>query len=136
MDEPTLIDTVTDDGLLERDRERAALTATVAAAREGQGAVALLQGPAGIGKSRLLEAVVQEGNGSGRARCGPRRRDGRDFPYGVVRQLLAREVRDLDGAKLSGAARLAGTVLGFEAPDAARSGTPSGSSRSATACTG
>ena len=46
----------------------------------------------------------------------------RDFPYGVVRQLLAREVRDLDGAKLSGAARLAGTVLGFEAPDAAAFG--------------
>ena len=114
IDEPTLIDTVTDDGLLERDRERAALTATVAAAREGQGAVALLQGPAGIGKSRLLEAVVQEGQRVGartlRARGGEMERD---FPYGVVRQLLAREVRDLDGAKLSGAARLAGTVLGL-----------------------
>ncbi len=111
-----------DDGLLEREREHAALVDVVAAAREGAGAVALLRGPAGIGKSRLLEAVASEGRRVGartlRARGGEMERD---FPYGVVRQLLEREVRDLEGARLAGAARLAGPVLGFDAPDAATS---------------
>jgi serine/threonine protein kinase/DNA-binding CsgD family transcriptional regulator len=111
--------TDSDTGLLERAREHAALVDVVAAAREGTGAVALLRGPAGIGKSRLLDAVAREGKRVGartlRARGGEMERD---FPYGVVRQLLEREVRDLEGAQLAGAARLAGPVLGFEEPDA------------------
>jgi DNA-binding CsgD family transcriptional regulator len=111
-----------DGGLLEREREHAALVDVVAAAREGSGAVALLRGAAGIGKSRLLEAVASEGRRVGartlRARGGEMERD---FPYGVVRQLLEREVRDLEGARLAGAARLAGPVLGFETADAAAS---------------
>ncbi len=110
-------------GLLEREREHAALVDVVAAAREGTGTVALLRGPAGIGKSRLLDAVASEAKRVGArtlwARGGEMERD---FPYGVVRQLLEREVRDLEGARLSGAARLAGPVLGFEALDAAASG--------------
>ena len=117
-DEPTLIDTVTGDSLLERDRERAALSATVAAAREGHGAVALLDLPGSASRGCWRRSCRRDsavGARTLRARGGEMERD---FPYGVVRQLLAREVRDLDGAKLSGAARLAGTVLGFEAPDA------------------
>ncbi len=117
---PTLADAPAPpaDGLLERDREQEVLRAVVAAARAGTGAVALLRGPAGIGKSRLLNEVAGEGGLAGartlRARGGEMERD---FPYGVVRQLLEREVRDLDGAQIEGAARLAGPVLGFEKHD-------------------
>ena len=42
------------DGLLERDRELAALDRLIADAGDGRGRVALIEGPAGIGKSRLL----------------------------------------------------------------------------------
>ena len=42
------------DGLLERDRELAALDRLIGDAEDGRGRVALIEGPAGIGKSRLL----------------------------------------------------------------------------------
>src|SRR5262245_8698691 len=41
-------------GLLERDRELASLHALIEDAAGGQGRMALIEGPAGIGKSRLL----------------------------------------------------------------------------------
>ena len=41
-------------GLFEREAELAALSAALAAARSGAGGLVVLDGPAGIGKSRLL----------------------------------------------------------------------------------
>ncbi len=102
------------DGLLEREQDRTRLRAVAEAAREGTGAVVLLRGPAGIGKSRLIEEAAGLCAGTGvkalRARGGEMERD---FPYGVVRQLLEREVRARGGAALEGAARLAGPALGL-----------------------
>ncbi len=40
--------------LLERDRELESLDRVVQAARAGEAVLALIEGPAGIGKSRLL----------------------------------------------------------------------------------
>ena len=106
------------DGLLERDHEREELRLVVAAAHARAGAAALLRGPAGIGKTRLLDDAAatgaREGTRTLRARGGEMERD---FPYGVVRQLLEREVRGLDVAALEGAAHLAGPVLGFAEHD-------------------
>ena len=52
------------DGLLERDRELAALDRLIADAEDGRGRVALIEGPAGIGKSRLLaEARTRAADG-------------------------------------------------------------------------
>ncbi len=75
------------DGLLERDRELAALGRLIADAEEGRGRVALIEGPAGIGKSRLLaEARARAGRMTVlTARCGELERD---FSFGAVRQML------------------------------------------------
>ena len=43
--------------LLERDAELARLSALLAGARAGRGAVAAIEGPAGIGKTTLLDAL-------------------------------------------------------------------------------
>src|SRR6059058_4601146 len=45
--------------ILERDAELAALSAAVAAAEAGHGALVLVEGPAGIGKTTLLRAACR-----------------------------------------------------------------------------
>ncbi len=47
--------------LIGRDDERARLATALAAAREGRGGVLLLAGEAGVGKTRLAEAVLRDG---------------------------------------------------------------------------
>lgn len=75
--------------LLERDGEIAALDALVKRAAAGEAGVALVEGPAGIGKSRLLMEARQRA-----ARAGFREllaRGGvleREYAFGVVRQLF------------------------------------------------
>jgi DNA-binding CsgD family transcriptional regulator len=98
------------DGLLERDRELAALDRLIADAEDGRGRVALIEGPAGIGKSRLL---AEARNRSGRmtvlsARCGELERD---FSFGAVRQLLE-PVADRERLLAGAAAPVAGVLEG------------------------
>ena len=51
--------------ILERDAELAALAAAIAAAEAGHGTLALVEGPAGIGKTTLLRAACRvQGRGS------------------------------------------------------------------------
>ena len=45
--------------ILERDAELAALAAAIAAAEAGHGTLALVEGPAGIGKTTLLRAACR-----------------------------------------------------------------------------
>jgi DNA-binding CsgD family transcriptional regulator/predicted negative regulator of RcsB-dependent stress response len=72
--------------LVERERELEALERVVAGARRGEGAAAIVEGPAGIGKSRLLiAAAAAEDLQVLRARGSELERD---FPFGVVRQLF------------------------------------------------
>jgi ATP/maltotriose-dependent transcriptional regulator MalT len=76
--------------LLERDRELESLRAALAEAVGGEGRLALVEGPAGIGKSRLLaelrSAAAEEDVRVLTARGSELERE---FPFGVVRQLFA-----------------------------------------------
>src|SRR5213595_3541087 len=69
--------------LLEREGELAQLGALVGAAREGAGRLVLLEGGAGIGKTRLLAAARERGAEAGmevlHARGGELERE---FPFG------------------------------------------------------
>lgn len=77
--------------LLERENERATLTALLDRARSGRGGLALVVGPAGIGKTTLLREV-----GDGARERGLRVLHARggvleqDVAYGVVRRLIER----------------------------------------------
>jgi DNA-binding CsgD family transcriptional regulator len=103
--------------LLERERELDALSVAVGAAADGAGGLVLIEGPAGIGKSRLLAAARMLADEHGlrvlAARGGELESD---FSFGVVRQLF--ESLLVDGSArsnlLSGAAAAAAPV--FEPP--------------------
>ena len=80
-----------DEPLLEREAELEALIGVVRRAAGGTGGVALVEGPAGIGKTVLLECAVERIRGDGVtvsvARGGELERD---LPWGVVRELFER----------------------------------------------
>jgi DNA-binding CsgD family transcriptional regulator len=77
------------DGLLERGDELALLEETIEASLRGDGALAIVQGPAGIGKTALLERVRHQAGESGLAVLSARAGElEADFAYGVARQLL------------------------------------------------
>src|SRR5262249_6822614 len=71
--------------LLERERELGVLEELL----EGRGGLALVGGPAGIGKSRLLAATRDAAQGAGFRVLAARAGDlERELPFGVVRQLF------------------------------------------------
>ena len=102
--------------VLEREREIAAIERLLAAARVGRGALAVVGGPAGIGKTTLLEvaAALAEGRSMTvlRARAVPLEHA---FSYGVVRQLFEPLAPQSDDRLMEGAARLARPVLALSA---------------------
>ena len=75
--------------LLERERELASLQGLIDDAADGQARLALVEGPAGIGKTRLVGEARRLAAESGfrvlAARGGELERE---FPFGVVRQLF------------------------------------------------
>ncbi|MGH3671413.1 MAG: helix-turn-helix transcriptional regulator [Pseudonocardiaceae bacterium] len=102
--------------LLERDGELAVLDALVAGTAAGSGRVVLVEGPAGIGKSRLLGEICNRAASRGlRVLSGSGGELERDFAFGVVRQLLEPEATgSADGqweGLWSGAARFAEPVF-------------------------
>ncbi|MGZ4305703.1 MAG: ATP-binding protein [Solirubrobacteraceae bacterium] len=105
--------------LLERDRELESLERVVAAARAGEAVMTLVEGPAGIGKSRLLASAREMANAAGFHVLSARGSDlERELPYGIVRQLFEPLLLEPDGRErvLTGSALAAARV--FEPPDA------------------
>ena len=103
--------------LLERDRELAALGSLVEGAAAGESGVALVEGRAGIGKSRLIAAAREQAADAGlRTLCARGTDMERDFPFGAVRQLFEPLRADSDGWErwTSGSAATARPV--FDAP--------------------
>ena len=75
--------------LVEREAELGALGALVEAARAGEGAAVVVEGPAGIGKTRLVEAAVASSEEQGvRVLSAAGHELEREVGYGVVRQLF------------------------------------------------
>jgi DNA-binding CsgD family transcriptional regulator len=104
--------------LLERDRELGVLDGLVLAALEGKSGLALVEGPAGIGKSRLLAAARQRADTAGFRVLAARGSDlEREFPFGVVRRLFDPVLVDPEQRArwLTGPAQRATRV--FEPPD-------------------
>jgi DNA-binding CsgD family transcriptional regulator len=115
-----------DESLFERDHELASLRSLIDDASTGTGRVALIDGPAGIGKSRLLRELRGQAAGDGLRVLTARGSElEREFPYGVVRQLfepLLRVEGGADGTLLAGAAGAARAVFEGVGPGDADAG--------------
>jgi DNA-binding CsgD family transcriptional regulator len=104
-------------GLLEREAEVITLEAGIAACLAGSGSVVVIEGAAGIGKTRLLGEGIERARGAGieavSARAGELERD---LAWGVVRELFERALAGASRGEreelLSGAAGLASAILG------------------------
>ena len=111
--------------LLERDVELARLTALLAQAQAGSGAVAAIEGPAGIGKTALLEALRRQAADRGVRSLRARGRVlEAGMAFAVMRQLLEPVVLSSSPADrrrlLAGPARFGAGALGLSggaAPD-------------------
>ena len=103
-----------DDELLERERELGVLDGLVNRVQDGDSALALIEGPAGIGKSRLLLAVRERAQMAGFRTLAARGSDlERGLPFGVVRQLFELALANPDDRDrwLSGSAAAAVRVF-------------------------
>jgi DNA-binding CsgD family transcriptional regulator len=112
-----------DGELLERTQELDLLDGLVERVQSGHPAVALVEGPAGIGKSRLLLATRERAQAAGFRTLAARGSDlERGLPFGVVRQLFEPALVDPQRREqwLSGSAVAAARVF-----DAAEVGNPS-----------
>lgn len=110
--------------LLERDAETAALRRAVEDATAGRGGVVLLEGPAGIGKTALLDAVVPIAREHDARVLGARASElDRGFAFGVVHQLLEPALGALDddgrARAFAGGAARATALFSDAAPAAA-----------------
>ena len=107
--------------LLERDAALAQIDERLGAASSGQGSLLLLEGPAGIGKTRLVLTAARRGRELGLATLGARGSELEQiFAYGVVRQLFEGTLVGASPSEraelLSGAAGLAAGLFGVVPP--------------------
>src|SRR5438445_8429188 len=108
--------------LLEREDEQQQLDRLVDDASSGRGRVVLVEGPPGIGKTRLLEVARVNARERGMVALSARASElDRDFPFGVVRQLFEPLLASADAARctalLRGAAGGGGPLLGRGSPE-------------------
>ncbi len=116
--------------LLERDAQLAELERLIADVEGGSGALTLIEGVPGIGKTRLLAEAGERARGRGLTVLSARGGElERDFAFGVVRQLLEPVLRDADLGErerlMAGAARFCEPVFSGPAAATAQSGDPS-----------
>jgi tetratricopeptide (TPR) repeat protein len=102
--------------LLEREVELARMRRLLDECRAGRGRVVAIRGPAGCGKTSLLEELSTRARNSGVELQVARGVElERDFPFGVARQLFEPALIETRGAArkqlLAGAARLGAAVL-------------------------
>ena len=108
--------------LLERDAALAQIDQRLRAAIAGGGSLLLLEGPAGISKTRLVLAAGRHGRELGLATLSARGSElEQDFAYGLVRQLFEAPLVAASPPEhaelLAGAAGRAAGLLGVRAPD-------------------
>ncbi len=104
---------------LERAAELEQLSALLIAARSGRGQVCVVEGPGGVGKTRLLDHCAGTAESLGvhvlRARCSE---FARDYPFGVARSLfeagLMRAEEGMRAKLMRGPAALAEPIFGHE----------------------
>ena len=107
--------------LLERAAELAGLSQALAAACRGAGSLVVVEGPAGIGKSRLLSAAGEVADGLGMAVCRARGIElERGAPFGVASELFAPSLMAASGEErsrlLAGHAALSASLFDPAAP--------------------
>jgi DNA-binding CsgD family transcriptional regulator/tetratricopeptide (TPR) repeat protein len=107
---------MTDPNLLEREAEVAALDQALADAVAGQGSVVAIEGPPGIGKSRLVASAVELARARDMYTLSVRATElERSYPYGIVRQTADSVTLDKSdeerSALFTGAAKLALPIL-------------------------
>lgn len=104
--------------LVERRADLHALERIVDGARAGRGGFAVVEGPAGIGKSVLVAGVAADAGQAGvlvlRATCRPLERE---LSFGVAQQLFERHLADAEPDRR---ARLLSGAAGLSAPAVAR----------------
>ena len=97
-------------GLYEREAELAALSAALAEARAGTGGLVVVEGPAGIGKSRLLAEARAAAAARGMTVLTARGTDlEREAPFGVVAELFATARTAVQGAAIQAGTSAAGS---------------------------
>src|SRR5215218_894757 len=102
--------------LLERESELRALDHALAEAVDGRGSVVAVEGPPGIGKSRLVRACVERARERDMYTLAVRATElERSYPYGIVRQtadsVALDKTQEERSALFTGAARLALPIL-------------------------
>src|SRR5437764_6841491 len=107
---------VVSDVLLEREHEVERVRAAVRAVGQRAGAVVVIEGPAGMGKSRLLEVARVRATELGLRVLSARATElEHGFPFEVMRQLFERAIVEADPGQrerwLAGAAALAADLL-------------------------
>ena len=116
--------------MLERDGELAALQAMLHAAHGGDGRLVVVEGSAGIGKTRLLAEARVRAGAAGFVTLAARggELEG-EFAFGIVRQLfegpLAAAPPEIRADLLTGAAALAAPLLASEPVSASHDGAES-----------
>ncbi len=99
-------------GLLERVDELARVDQMLDAATDGSGAVMLISGPAGIGKTCLLDACAEGAGERGMLALATRGDElGMESSFSATRELFAREVHDSPPDLFEGAAKFAAPVF-------------------------
>ncbi|GAA4248907.1 hypothetical protein GCM10022255_030820 [Dactylosporangium darangshiense] len=103
--------------LVDRDRELDELRAALAEALDGQARLVLVEGPAGIGKTRLLTEARRDAAGRGaRVLAARGSRLEKEYGFGAIRQLFETAARETAGA-LGGPAAPAASVFDLDGGD-------------------